>query len=101
MGGSVQRIWRVDPRPRGLVENDLPRGEPRPFQECADPELLWDRENHLPIPEQWRCPVTYDDGTMGQLPDPWTEVHEPPAGQADVGVFPSWARWKQVNASEG
>ena len=45
--------------------------------------------------------MTYDDGTMGQLPDPWTEVHEPPAGQADFGIFPSWARWKQVNASEG
>ena len=55
-GGTVQKIWRVDPRP---VEKG---GDP-----CSK-VLMWERNTNPPRPQGFVCPVNYDDGSVPDLP---------------------------------
>ena len=66
-GGSVKRIYQVDPRPATMG------GKP-----CDPPALIWLRGRDAPLVERWRCPVTHDDGTIPNLPDPWAAVASAP-----------------------
>jgi hypothetical protein len=73
-GGPVQKIWRIDPRTEASA--------------CEHPVLMWERGRDKALPKRWECPVTEDDGSVPNLPDPWAAappsqppLENPPLGQ--------------------